>query len=77
MIPIEKGNIKVRVTTTNNTICGTLYKATTSRTLDLLNSKERFIALTDAIVYGEQRSEELKQNFIAINIQSIVSVEEL
>jgi len=77
MIPIEKGNIKVKVTTTKNTVCGTLYKATNARTLDLLNSKERFIALTDAIVYTELNSEKHKKGFVALNIQSIVSVEEV
>jgi len=77
MIPIEKSKIRVRVTTTKNVICGTLYKATNARTIDLLNSKERFIALTDAVVYKEENPEKIKQSFVAVNIQSIVSVEEL
>lgn len=77
MTPIEKGTIKVRVTTTRNVIYGTLSKTENSRTLDLLNNKERFIALTDAVVYDREHSEKEEIKFVAINTNNIVSVEEM
>lgn len=77
MAPIERGNVKVRVTTTRNVIYGTLSKTENSRTLDLLNSKERFVALTDAVVYDREHSEKHEKKFVAINTNNIVSVEEI
>ena len=77
MSPIEKGNVEVRVTTTRNVIYGTLSKAQSSRTLDLLNSKERFIALSDATVFDGEHSEKQEKKFVAINTSNIVSVEEI
>ena len=76
MSPIEKGNIQVRVTTTRNVIYGSLTKTENSRTLDLLNSKERFIALTNAVVSDIDHSEKEEMKFVAINTNNIVSVEE-
>ncbi len=77
MCPIEKEKIKVRVTTSRNIIYGILYKPTNFRTLDMLNSKERFIALTDAIVYDSKHSEKYEKHFVAVNRDNIISVEEL
>lgn len=77
MTPIEKRSIKVRVTTTRNVIYGSLSKTESARTLDLLNSKERFIALTDAVVYDRVHSEKEDAKFVAINTNNIVSVEEM
>ncbi len=74
MAPIEKATVKIRVTTTNNVIEGYLNKTESSRTLDLLNSKDKFIAMTDATVCnGECKA----RTFVAINVANIVSVEEI
>ena len=77
MAPIEKGSVKVRITTTRNVVYGTLSKLGTSRTLDFLNSKEKFVALTDAVVFDADDAEKQEKKFVAINISNIVSVEEL
>lgn len=77
MAPIEREDIQVRVTTTRNVIYGTLCKTEHARTLDLLNSKERFIALTNAVVYDSEHTEKHEEKFVAINTHNIVSVEEL
>ena len=77
MTPIEKSRIKVRITTTRNIVYGDLCKAENFRTLDLLNSKEKFIALTDALVYDENYSEKHRKKFVAVNTNNIVSVEEM
>lgn len=74
MAPIEKSKVKIRVTTTNNVIEGYLNKAENFRTLDLLNSKDKFIAMTEATVCnGDCKS----RKFVAINVANIVSVEEI
>lgn len=77
MAGIERDNIKVRVTTTRNVIYGTMTKTENARTLDLLNSKEKFVALTDAVVYDREHSEKHEKKFVAINTSNIVSVEEI
>ena len=77
MTPIEKVSIEVRVTTTRNVIYGTLAKPAQIRTLDLFNSKERFIALTDAVVIDGEQSKGQDKKFVAVNTNNIVSVEEM
>ncbi len=77
MTPIEKVSIEVRVTTTRNVIYGTLSKPSHIRTLDLFNSKERFIALTDAVVIDGEQSKGQDKKFVAVNTNNIVSVEEM
>lgn len=74
---IEKGSIEVRLTTTRNVIYGTFARPSHIRTLDLLNSKDRFIALTEAIVFDGEERERQDKKFIAVNINNIVSVEEM
>lgn len=75
MSPIKKTRIMVRVTTTDNIIEGYISKIAESRTLDILKSKEKFLAVTDAKVYKDGGYEERK--FVAVNVTNIVSVEEL
>lgn len=77
MTPIKKGKIEVRVTTTRSVIYGSLTKAETFRTLDLLNSREKFIALTDAVVFDGEQHEKQHKKFVAINTNNIISVEEI
>lgn len=74
---IEKGSIEVRLTTTRNVIYGTLARPAQLRTLDLLNSKEKFIALTEALVFDSEDRERQDKKFVAVNINNIVSVEEM
>ena len=77
MTPIEKVSIEVRVTTTRNVIYGTISKPSQVRTLDLFNSKERFIALTEAVVIDSEQKERQDRKFVAVNTNNIVSVEEM
>ena len=77
MAPIEKGEMEVRITTTRNVIYGTLSKPGNSRTLDFLNSKTKFIALTEAVVFDGENKERQEKKFVAINTNNIVSVEEV
>ncbi|MDT8316953.1 MAG: hypothetical protein RQ824_03045 [bacterium] len=77
MAAIEKGSVEVRLTTTRNVIYGTLARPTHSRTLDLLNSKDKFIALTEAIVFDGEQGTGQDKKFVAVNVENIVSVEEM
>ena len=77
MAALEKGSIEVRVTTTRNVVYGTLSRPSHGRTLDLLNSKERFIALTDAVVFDSEQRESQDKKFVALNTRNIISVEEM
>ncbi len=74
MSPIEKTRIMVRVTTTKNVIEGYLNKTESSRTLDILNSKDKFIAITDAKVCNGDCTE---RKFVAVNMVNVVTVEEM
>lgn len=74
MSPIEKTRIMVRVTTIKNVIEGYLNKTESSRTLDILNSKDKFIAITDAKVCNGDCTE---RKFVAVNMVNVVTVEEM
>lgn len=74
MSPLEKTRIMVRVTTIKNVIEGYLNKTESSRTLDILDSKDRFVAITDAKVTN---GDTVERKFVAVNIANVVTVEEL
>ncbi len=75
MATIEKTRIMVRVTTAKNVIEGYLNKTEKSRTLDILNSKDKFIAITDARVLNDGDTKE--RRFVAVNMGNIITVEEI
>lgn len=74
MLPIEKMKVRIRVTTTKHVIEGYLNKTENSRTLDVLNSRDKFIAITDAKVCNGDCYE---RKFIAVNMANVVTVEEI
>ncbi|MEK6726673.1 MAG: hypothetical protein AABY54_09030 [Deltaproteobacteria bacterium] len=74
MATIEKTRIMVRVTTSKNVIEGYLNKTEQSRTLDILNSKDKFMSITDAKVINEETKE---RRFVAVNMGNIITVEEI
>ena len=74
MATIEKTRIMVRVTTSKNIIEGYLNKTEQSRTLDILNSKDKFMSITDARVINESTKE---RRFVAVNMGNIITVEEI
>lgn len=74
MTIIEKTRIMVRVTTAKNVIEGYLNKTEKSRTLDILNSKNKFIAIADARVLNGDTKE---RKFVAVNMGNIITVEEI
>jgi len=75
MATIEQTRIMVRVTTSMNIIEGYLNKTEKSRTLDILNSKDKFMAITDAKVLNDGNTKQRK--FVAVNMGNIITVEEI
>lgn len=74
MPAIDKGRVLVKVTTAKNIIEGYLNKTDKSRTLDILNSKDKFIAITEAKIYNG----DIKiRRFVAVNIVNVITVEEI
>jgi hypothetical protein len=66
--------VKVRVVTVAGTLVGTMTKPRNIRTLDALNLKPDFFALTEATKEGEPQS---RPGFMAVNRRQVLYVEEL
>ncbi len=71
---IEETSVKVRVVTVAGVLVGHMRKAKGVRTLDALNLKGEFFALTDV---EDEAGRTDKSRFVAINKSQVVSVEEL
>lgn len=71
---IEETSVKVRVVTAGGVIVGRMRKGKGIRTLDALNLKADFFALTDI---EDEAGQTGKCLFLAINKSQVVSVEEL
>jgi hypothetical protein len=66
--------VLVRVVMVGATLMGWIGKPTNIATLDALNLKNDFFALTDAWLEGDKSA---RRGFIAINKSRVISVEEL
>ena len=71
---IEEGSVKVRVVTIGGVLVGRMSKGKGIRTLDALNLKSDFFALTDV---EDETGRADKNRFLAINKSQVVSVEEV
>jgi hypothetical protein len=71
---IEETSVKVRVVTLAGALIGKMSKPKNIRTLDALNLKGDFFALTEAVPEGEANA---KSGFLAINKRQVISMEEL
>jgi len=71
---IDETSVKVRVVTLAGVLIGKMSKPKNIRTLDALNLKGDFFALTEAFPEGETRS---NPGFLAINKRQVISLEEL
>jgi hypothetical protein len=72
-MPIDETSVKVRVVTLAGVLVGKMSKPKNIRTLDALNLKGDFFALTEASTEGEGSS---RQGFLAINKSQVISIEE-
>ncbi len=66
--------VKVRVVTVGGTLFGKMTKPRNIRTLDALNLKPDFFALTEATKEGEGQP---RPGFIAINKRQVIYAEEI
>jgi hypothetical protein len=73
-MPIDETSVKVRVVTLAGALIGKMSKPKNIRTLDALNLKGDFFALTEAMPEGETAA---SSGFLAINKRQLISLEEI
>ena len=71
---IDETSVTVKVVTLGGVLIGKMSKPRNIRTLDALNLKGDFFALTDAFVEGEGQPH---TGFMAINKRQVTSLEEI
>jgi hypothetical protein len=71
---IEETSVRVRVVTVRGVVVGIMRKGKGIRTLDALNLKADFFALTDV---EDEAGKGDKDRFLALNKSQVVSVEEI
>jgi|APLow6443716910_1056828.scaffolds.fasta_scaffold1127401_1 hypothetical protein len=72
--PMDDNSVKVKVVTLAGVLVGRMSKPKNIRTLDALNLKGDFFALTDAAAEGNAQD---RRGFFAINKSQVISIEEL
>ncbi len=71
---IDETSVKVRVVTIAAVLVGKMSKPKNIRTLDALNLKGDFFALTEATTEGDPQG---RSTFLAINKRQVISLEEI
>jgi hypothetical protein len=71
---IDETSVKVRVVTMAGALIGKMSKPKNIRTLDALNLKGDFFALTEASAEGDTQA---RPGFLAINKRQVISLEEV
>lgn len=71
---LEETSVRVRVITLGGVVTGRMTKPKGVRTLDALNLKGDFFAMTDAVIESEPG---VKKSFMAINKKQVISLEEV
>lgn len=69
---VSKESIQAVIQTTTNRIEGNLYLRSGERVSDMLNRSEKFIAVTDSVIFGPEGNELYKCDFLAINLDLVV-----
>ncbi len=73
-IPMDGSSVKVKVVTLAGVLIGRMSKPKNIRTLDALNLKGDFLALTEAAAEGTAQD---RRGFFALNKHQVISIEEL
>ena len=71
---IDETSVKIRVVTLAGVLIGRMSKPKNIRTLDALNLKGDFFALTEASTEGDPQS---RMSFLAINKRQVISMQEV
>jgi hypothetical protein len=73
-MPNDETSVKVKVVTLAGVLIGKMSKPRNIRTLDALNLKGDFFALTEASTEGDGPG---RQGFLAVNKHHVISLEEI
>jgi hypothetical protein len=71
---VSKEPVMATIQTGNQTIRGCIHVRPDARVKDELNGQDQFIAVTDAVVYNDQKDEIYRCNFLVVNTNHIVWV---
>ena len=71
---VTKHPVLVTIQTVNNIIHGAIHIRRDARVKDELNSSERFLAVTEAVVHNLLNEELYRTNFLVLNVDQIVLV---
>jgi len=69
---ISKDSIQALIQTATNRIEGNLYLRSGERVSDMLNRSEKFIAVTDVVVYDLEGKELYSCDFLAVNVDLVI-----
>lgn len=69
---VTKRPVAVTIQTLQTLIRGTIHVRQDLRVKDELNQEERFLAVTDAVVYNQQDQEMHRSPFLVINVNHII-----
>ncbi len=69
---VSKQPIPVIIQTQMHMIRGTIHISPDARVKDELNGQERFIAVTDAVVYNSLNEENYRSKFLLVNSDHIL-----
>ncbi len=71
---VSKQPVLVTIQTVNNVIRGAIHVRRDARLKDELNDSDRFLAVTEAVVYNLSNEELYHSNFLVLNLDQIVWV---
>jgi len=69
---VSKDSIQALIQTTTNLIEGNLYLRSNERVSDMLNRSDRFIAVTDVVIYNLEGTELYSCEFLAVNAEQVI-----
>lgn len=71
---VSKEPIRVTIQTAQGLIRGSIHVRPNERTKDELNGEDRFLAVTDAVIYNNEDREISRARFLVVNINQIIWV---
>lgn len=69
---VSKESIRALIQTATNRIQGNLYLRSEERVSDMLNRSDKFLAVTDAVIYDLDGVELTSCDFLALNVDLVI-----
>lgn len=69
---VSKESFKAVIQTSTNRIEGNLYLRVGERVSDMLNQSEKFIAVTDPVVFDLEGNQLYSSDFLAVNLDLVI-----